>query len=468
AAGTNVGLPHGTDGNSEVGHINIGAGKVVFQDLPRIDNAITSGSFFENDKFIKAIETVKQNGSKLHLIGLVGNGEVHSSISHLFSLIKLAADRAVQPDQLLVHVFTDGRDSPPKAALDTLDQLQSELFRRKIGRIATIVGRYYAMDRDERWERTKSAYDLITKAEAKYKTKDWQAAIKEMYAQGKYDETLESIAIPEQNGGFHTVTGQDAMLFFNFRPDRAVQLTMAFEANDFSGFEREKITGLYFSGFTEYEKGYPRNVAFPPEVITESIGKVISDNGFPQLRIAESEKFPHVTYFLDGGREEIFPGEDRIEVPSPKDVATYDQKPEMSAYLVTDLLVNKIKTANYKFIVVNYANTDMVAHTGMLQETIKSVEIVDECLGRIVDAAFEKDGTVFVSADHGNAEELIDLRTGEVDTKHSINPVPFMAINKSLGPGEMSVGILADIAPTLLTHMGIEVPADMSGRNLLG
>lgn len=466
AAGTNVGLPHGTDGNSEVGHINIGAGKVVFQDLPRIDNAIANKSFFENDKLLKAIDVAKQNKSKLHIMGLVGSGEVHSSLSHLFNLLKLVADSGLESDQLLVHAFTDGRDSPPKSALDLLDQLESELVRRKVGRIASIVGRYYAMDRDERWERVEKAYKLIVNADAPV-TNDWRATLKEYYAKDKYDEVLEPFVVAASDGSKHEVTNKDAVIFINFRADRAVELTRAFEDDDFPGFQRKELKGLYFVGMTEYEKGFPHNIAFPPKDITNPLGRIISDNHLPQLRISESEKFPHVTYFLNGGREDIYPGEDRIEVPSPKDVATYDQKPEMSAYLVTDLLVNKIKTANYAFVAVNYANADMVAHTGIFDATVKGVEVIDECLGRVIEATLERDGTVVITADHGNAEELIDLRTGEIDTKHSINPVPFMIINNQLNGRELSVGILADVAPTILGVMGIQKPVEMNGRDLL-
>jgi 2,3-bisphosphoglycerate-independent phosphoglycerate mutase len=466
AAGTNVGLPHGTDGNSEVGHINIGAGKVVFQDLPRIDNAIADKSFFENAKLLKAIEVAKQNNSTLHIMGLVGSGEVHSSLSHLFSLLKLVADSDLRGDQVLIHAFTDGRDSPPKSAMDILDQIESELVRRKVGRIASIVGRYYAMDRDERWDRTEKAYNLIVKGEGK-ESKNWSEALKEFYAQDKYDEVLEPIVLPNDQGEKHQVSDNDAVIFINFRPDRAIQITKAFAGEKFDGFERQYMSGLYFVGMTEYEDGFPKNVAFPPEDITNPLGKILSDNKLPQLRIAESEKFPHVTYFIDGGNEEIYAGQDRIEVPSPKDVATYDQKPEMSAYLVTDLIVNKIASGNYAFVVTNYANADMVAHTGALEASIKAVEVLDECIGRVVESTLERDGTVLLTADHGNAEELIDLRTGEVDTKHSINPVPLMIVNKNLGPRELSVGILADIAPTVLAILGIEQPTDMTGRNLL-
>jgi 2,3-bisphosphoglycerate-independent phosphoglycerate mutase len=465
AAGTNVGLPHGVDGNSEVGHINIGAGKVVFQDLPRIDNAIKTGQFFENQKLLKAIETAKTNKSKLHIMGLLSSGEVHSSISHLFSLLKMAAEKGMQGDDVYVHVIADGRDSPPQSAMDLMDQLDSELVRRKVGRVVSIVGRYYAMDRDERWDRTEIAYKLITEGVGK-EVATWQDAIKDNYAQKKYDEVMESYTILGTDGVKHTMKDGDAVIFFNFRPDRALQITRAFEDPEFKGFQRN-LLNIYFVGFTDYEQGFPKNIAFPPEEITNPLGRIISDMKLKQLRIAESEKFPHVTYFLNGGREEIYPGEDRIEVPSPQDVATYDQKPEMSSYLVTDLLVTKIKTNEYNFIAANFANADMVAHTGNLQASIKAVEVIDECIGRIVEAANLVNATVIITADHGNAEELIDLRTGAVDTKHSINPVPLMIVQNGLTSMELSVGTLADIAPTVLGILNIEKPIDMTGRNLL-
>lgn len=467
AAGTNVGLPHGVDGNSEVGHINIGAGKVVFQDLPRIDNAIATGQFFENQKILQAMNQAKEKNSQLHIFGLIGSGEVHSSISHLFSLIKLVAQQGISKEKVLIHAITDGRDSTPKSALDLLDQVEAELARRKVGRIASVIGRYYAMDRDQRWDRTQMAYDLMVHGKGA-KVKNWEEAIKESYAKQQYDEVLTAYVIPDENGQTHEIKENDAMIFFNFRPDRAIQITKAFEEENFTGFQRDLIPGLYFVGMTDYEEGHPKNIAFPPEQITNPLGKVISDNHLTQLRIAESEKFPHVTYFLNGGHEEIYPGEDRVEIPSPKDVATYDQKPEMSAYLVTDLLVTKIKTGNYSFIVVNYANADMVAHTGVLKATIKAVEIFDECVGRVVEATKEVGGVTLISADHGNAEELIDLRTGEIDTKHSINPVPLLIISDAIKVGEeLPVGNLADIAPTILGILKLQPPLEMSGRNLL-
>ncbi len=466
AAGTNVGLPHNTDGNSEVGHINLGAGKIVYQDLPRIDNAINDGSFYENSLFLRAIEKTKQNGSTLHLMGLVGSGEVHSSLSHLFAIVKMLDEHDVDSEKVLIHAFLDGRDSPPKSAGEILDQIEAELVRHKVGRIASVIGRYYAMDRDERWDRTQKAYELITQAQGK-KVPSWHEALKDNYSKEKSDELAEAYAIPDQSGNLHKVEAHDSIVFFNFRGDRAVQLTRAFEQQDFSGFSRLRIPDVLFVGMTDYEDGFPEKIAFPPQEVDNPIGKVIADQGLRQLRIAESEKFPHVTYFFNGGREDIFKGEERVEVPSPKDVSTYDQKPEMSAHLVTDILVNKIKSKNYEFIIANYANADMVAHTGNFDATVKAIEIVDESLGRVYEACKEAGYIMVITADHGNAEELQDLRTGEIDTKHSINPVPCMFIKEGLEMKELAVGVLADVAPTILRLMGIEIPVDMEGRNLL-
>jgi len=467
AAGTNVGLPHGVDGNSEVGHMSIGAGKIIYQDLPRIDNAINNGSFFQNAKLLKAIETATTNNSYFHLVGLIGSGEVHSSINHLFALLKMAAANGLAADKVLVHAITDGRDSPPQSAANSLEQLESEFVRRKVGRVASIVGRYYAMDRDERWERTEIAYNMFINGVGQ-KSKSWQDVLQENYARQQYDETLMPAVFPDAAGNVAKISGQDAVIFFNFRPDRAVQITKAFEANDFEGFARQKVSGLYFVGMTKFEQGYPHNIAFPPELIQEPLGKVVAENNLRQLRIAESEKFPHVTYFFNGGTEAIYPGEDRIEVPSPKDVATYDQKPEMSAYILTDLLVNKISTGTYDFIFANYANADMVAHTGNLQASIQATEVLDECLARILEVVLEKDYVLMITADHGNAEELLDLRTGQIDTKHSINPVPLLIIDKHRQQNvELGVGNLADIAPTVAGLLQIPVPPDYTGRNLL-
>lgn len=466
AAGLDVGLPQGVDGNSEVGHMNIGAGKVVYQDLPRIDLAIKNETFYENPVLVRGIKQAKANKTSIHVMGLVGTGQVHASISHLFALIKMFAEQKVDADKLFIHIFTDGRDSAPRAAGDLLQQVEMHLNAKNTGRIASICGRYYAMDRDERWDRTKSAYDLIVEGKG-HQVKHWKEALEASYKADKTDEYIEPHVITENGRPIARVNSGDMVLFFNFRPDRAIQLTRAFEEQNFVGFERPQLNDIYFVGMTDYEKGYPKNAAFPPENIDYPLGRVLSEAGMRQLRIAESEKFPHVTYFLDGGNEVIYPGEDLIEVPSPKDVATYDQKPEMSAHLVTDIIVQKIEQNEYDFIAVNYANPDMVAHTGVMPATIKAMEITDEVIGRVVNKVLEKNGAVIITADHGNAEELIDLQTGNVDTKHSTNPVPLMIIQKDEIPRELSVGILADVAPTILGIMGIEKPVNMIGRNLL-
>ncbi len=466
ASGSNVGLPHGTDGNSEVGHINIGAGKVVFQDLPRIDNAIANGTFFNNEMLVKAAAQVKKKDSTFHIMGCIGGGQVHSSLNHLYSLLKFCEQNKIPKERVAVHIFTDGRDSPPKSAKTYLEEVDAEMQRQKVGHIASVIGRYYAMDRDKRWERTQKAYDLIINGEGK-KVANWSEALEDSYKQGKNDEYLEPYSIVGKDNKPTTVQDGDAVLFFNYRPDRALQLTQAFDEDDFSGWKIERRPQVFFMGMTEYAVGVPKNIAFPPEEIKNPIGKIISDNGLRQLRLSESEKFPHVTYFFNGGNQEIYPGEDRIEVPSPKDVATYDKKPEMSAKKVVDVLLKKIDDGYYDFYVLNFANSDMVAHTGVLDASIKAMEIEDELIGVVVDKVLSKEGVVFITADHGNAEEMINLQTGDVDTKHSTNPVPFMAIQRGLDNRELSIGILADVAPTILASMGIQKPIEMTGRNLL-
>lgn len=464
ASGLNVGLPHGVDGNSEVGHMNLGAGKVVFQELPRIDNAINTGSFFKNQLLIDALN--KSHDNKVHIMGLVGTGQVHSSYGHLVALLEMAAKVGANGDNVFVHVFTDGRDSPPQSAKKLLDRLETEMKRLNVGRIASLVGRYYAMDRDERWERTKIAYDMIVEGKGKM-VKNWQEAIDDSYKQKKFDEYLEAYVIARGGDALAKVGPGDAVIFSNYRADRAVEITRAFEDENFPGWPREIVKDMLFVGLSNYEKGFPLKPAFPPERITSPIGKVFSENGLRQLRIAESEKFPHVTYFVNGGNQVQYPGEDRIEVPSPKDVATYDQKPEMSSYLVTDILLKKLETGIYDVAMLNYANPDMVGHTGILDATIKGMEVLDECIGKLTEFLIPRGGALILTADHGNAEELIDLQTGNVDTKHSTNPVPLIIAKQGLEARELSFGILADVAPTVLGLLGIPKPAEMTGRNLL-
>lgn len=466
ASGSAVGLPHGTQGNSEVGHINIGAGKVVYQELPRIDTAITNKTFYQNEVLLRAISFAAKNNGKVHVMGIVSTGRVHGSLEHLFALVKTCKDQFLQPDQLLIHAFTDGRDTSPRSSKTYIEELQAEMERQKIGRFASICGRYYAMDRDERWDRTQLAYDLISKGVGE-KTTNIYDAVDKSYARGETDEFIKPFVITDQTGTpIGTVNSGDSIIFSNFRPDRAIQLTKAFVLPNFNGFARQFIPNIEFVGMSEYEKNLPIDIAFPPEDISMPIGRVISDQGMRQLRIAESEKFPHVTYFINGGREEKFPGEDRIEIPSPR-VATYDLKPEMSAYEVTDELLKRIKMDIYDFIIMNYANGDMVSHTGSVEASVKAVEILDECVGKVISTAAGKGGAVVITADHGNVEELINLHTGEIDTEHSTNPVPFIFVTERVNPRELQFGILADIAPTILAALEIPKPSAMTGRNLL-
>lgn len=468
ASGSAVGLPSGTNGNSEVGHMNIGAGRVVYQELPRIDRSIENKTFFQSQNLKEATNHVKKTNGDIHLIGLVSRGQVHSALEHAFACIELCRKEGVRKDQLFVHAFTDGRDTPPKSAAIYIEEVEAECQRQKVGRIASIVGRFYAMDRDERWDRTKLAYDLLTSGIGK-PFRSWKEAVDEAYSVNETDEYIEPrVIVDKEAKPLTTIKDGDSVIFFNYRPDRAIQITKVFVQENFTKWQRKKkIENLVFVGMNEYEEGLPELAAFPPEDISLPIGRIISEAGMRQLRISESEKFPHVTYFINGGNEAPYKGEDRIEIPSPRDIATYDQKPEMSAYEVTKILSEKIRTDEYDFIVVNYANSDMVAHTGVMEAAIKANEIVDECVGKVVETTFMMDGAVIITADHGNSEELINLQTGKVDTEHSTNPVPFIFLARNAKPRELSLGILADIAPTTLSVLGIKKPSSMTGRNLL-
>ncbi len=467
AAGLYVGLPEGNDGNSEVGHMTMGAGKIILQDLPRIDNSIKNGSFFQNPLLRAAVDHAKKHRSNMHFMGLVGDGKVHASVDHLLALIKMAAESRMDPDKVLIHAFTDGRDSSIDAAKEVLEKIEAFTFQKRCGRLASIVGRAYAMDRNKNWDRTKKAYDMLT-AGIGFRTYDWRQALEASYKKKVFDEYIEPTLILEKGQTIPSVVGpNDAVIFFNFRPDRAQQITRAFEDDSFPGWTREIINNLYFVGFTDYKRGFPKQKAFPPETITNPLGRVISDAGLSQLRIAESEKFPHVTYFFNGGNGAVFPNEKWIEVPSPKDVATFDQKPEMSMEWITDVLIEKLNTKEFDFFLINFAGPDMVAHTGVIPATIRAMQVCDLCVGRIVEAALALDGSVVITADHGNAEEMLDLQTGEPDTKHSVNQVPVMVIKKDLPALELPVGSLADVAPTILGLMGVPIPPEMTGRDLL-
>ncbi|MGJ7045110.1 2,3-bisphosphoglycerate-independent phosphoglycerate mutase [Thermoanaerobacterium thermosulfurigenes] len=463
-SGLAVGLPEGQMGNSEVGHLNIGAGRIVYQELTRISKEIKEGAFFKKQEFLDAIQNVKKNGSKLHLFGLLSDGGVHSHITHLFALMKLAKDEGL--DEVYVHAFLDGRDVPPACAKEYIKAFEDEANRLGIGKIATISGRYYAMDRDKRWERTKKAYDAIALGKGVFANSP-EEAIDIAYSKDQTDEFVEPTVILDGGKPTATVDANDSIIFFNFRPDRARQITRAFIDEVFNFFDREKgYIPVYFVSMTQYDITFENiHVAYKPENLKNTLGEYLSDKGIKQLRIAETEKYAHVTFFFNGGVEEPNKGEDRILIPSPK-VATYDLKPEMSAYEVTDTVVEKIKSKQYGFILLNFANPDMVGHTGVFSAAVKAIEVIDECVGRIVTACQEVGGTILITADHGNSEQMIDPVTKEPQTAHTTNPVPFIVI----GEGDVTLrndGILADIAPTVLDILGLPKPQEMTGTSLI-
>ncbi len=454
AGGTAVGLPPGQMGNSEVGHINIGAGRVVFQDSMRILKAIDDGSFFDNDVLKKAMERAR--GSALHLMGLIGPGGVHAMPRHLYALLEMAKREGVK--NVYVHCFTDGRDTPPESAAGHIRELEKKIREIGTGKIASITGRYYAMDRDNRWERTKMAYEMLTEGKGR-NAESAEDAINRAYKAGETDEFIKPTVI----GGRRMENG-DVIIFFNFRPDRARQLTMAFVDETFDRFPRKKVD-VHFVTMTRYMDGLDVEIAFDKVPLTNTFGEVISGRGLKQLRIAETEKYAHVTFFFSGGREEPFDGEDRCLIPSPK-VATYDLKPEMSAYELTDELVKRINSGKYDVIVVNYANLDMVGHTGVWEAAVRAAEAVDECIGMVVEAVKHQGGKAIITADHGNAEEMME--DGHPKTAHTTNPVPFILIGEG-GKEDIKLerGNLGDIAPTMLDLLGVEKPDEMTGKSLI-
>lgn len=465
ASGSAVGLPHGTPGNSEVGHLNMGAGQVVYQELPRIDRAITDMSFYQNSALLQAINHVKAANSKLHLMGLASAGNIHSSIEHLFALIYLCQQNNLDQNQVLIHCFTDGRDTPPKSAHIYIDQIIGECSRRRIGKIASISGRYFAMDRNNKWDRTQKVYDLLTVGKGN-RASDPISAINDAYQNNQTDEFIEPTIIPVNNE-LPIIKNNDSVIFFNYRSDRSRQLTQAFALPNFNAFRREVVPqNLLFVTLTEYEKGLPVLSAFSPQEIPMPMGRILAERNMRQLRISETEKYPHVTYFFNGGRETPYPGEDRILVPSPL-VSTYDLKPEMSAFEITKVVLSKIKERIYDFILINYANPDMVGHTGNIPAAVKAVETVDTCVGEVIKNVLPLGGVVIVTADHGNCETMINFQTGEPDTNHTTNRVPFIFVSERPQRRELAIGILADIVPTLLSIMGIEKHASITGRDLL-
>ena len=464
ASGLDVGLPDGQMGNSEVGHTNIGAGRIVYQELTRITKAIQDGDFFENPALMSAINQCKWFDSTLHIFGLLSDGGVHSHIDHMFALLELARRNGLR--KVCFHCFMDGRDTPPQSGIEYIDRLQAKIDAVEVGCIATVSGRYYAMDRDNRWDRVEKAYKALVAGEGNT-AESATAGIQASYDEDVTDEFVVPFVVTKDGAATATIKENDSVVFFNFRPDRARELTRTFCDDSFDGFERGDRVKTTFVCFTEYDATIENKmVAFVKESITNTFGQFLADNGLKQARIAETEKYAHVTFFFNGGVEEPNEGEDRILVKSPK-VATYDLKPEMSAYEVCDKLVGAIKSENYDVIVINFANPDMVGHTGVQEAAIKAVEAVDECVGKAVEALKEVDGQMFICADHGNAEQLIDEETGEPFTAHTTNPVPFILVNADPAYKLREGGCLADIAPTLIELMGMQQPAEMTGKSLL-
>ncbi|HBI05196.1 MAG TPA: 2,3-bisphosphoglycerate-independent phosphoglycerate mutase [Paenibacillaceae bacterium] len=462
ASGMSVGLPDGQMGNSEVGHLNLGAGRIVYQELTRVTKEIQEGTFFENETFLAAIAHAKKHNSALHLYGLVSDGGVHSHIQHLFALLKLAKMQSF--DRVYVHAFLDGRDVAPDSAVQYIQQLQDKIVELGIGKIATVQGRYYAMDRDKRWERTEKSYRAMVYGDGPRYT-DPVHAVKESYEKSIFDEfVMPTVIVQEDGTPVAQIQDQDSIIFFNFRPDRAIQLSQVFTNEEFKGFDRgeKRPKDLFYVCLTKFSESVDGYVAYKPTNLDNTLGEVLANNNMKQLRIAETEKYPHVTFFFSGGREAEFPGETRILINSPK-VATYDLQPEMSIYEVTDAVIGEVEKDNFDAIILNYANCDMVGHTGMMEPTIRAVEAVDECIGRVVDAITAKGGVALITADHGNADDMITAQ-GNPITSHSTNPVPFILTMEGVTLREG--GVLADLSPTILKILGIEQPKEMTGTPL--
>ena len=461
ADGEHVGLPEGQMGNSEVGHLNLGAGRVVYQELTRINKAIREGEFFKNPEFLKAIEHVKKNNSSLHFMGLVSPGGVHSSMEHLYALIDLAKKHDLR--DVYVHAFLDGRDTPPRSALGFVSEVEKKLKSLDFSSIATVSGRYYAMDRDQRWDRVEKAYNCLLFGEGK-SAKTAEEAIQNSYNSDTNDEFILPTLIGDEKS---RLKDNDAIIFFNFRPDRARQLTRSINDPNFEGFARKKvIQNTYFICMTQYDETFNLPIAFKPTSMKEILGEVLDEHGVKQFRTAETEKYAHVTFFFNGGVEKAFSSETRVLVSSPK-VATYDLKPEMSAYEVVEKVVEAVKSKKYGFILVNFANPDMVGHTGMLGAAVKAVETIDNCLKKIVDAVKETDTTMLLTADHGNAECMEDPTTHKPFTAHTNNEVPLILINYDKKVSLKETGALCDVAPTVLDILDIQKPSEMTGNSLI-
>ena len=464
ASGMAVGLPDGQMGNSEVGHLNMGAGRIVYQELTRITKEIQDGTFFENKALLDAVENCKKNDSALHLFGLLSDGGVHSHNTHLYGLLELAKRNGLE--KVYVHCFLDGRDTPPASGKEFAEQLEEEMKKIGVGEIASVCGRYYAMDRDNNYDRVELAYNALTKGIGE-KASSGPAGIQASYDKDETDEFVKPTIVEKDGKPVALIQDKDSVIFFNFRPDRAREITRAFCDDDFNGFERKRLDTTFVC-FSNYDPTIPnKEVAFEKISITNTFGEFLADHNMTQARIAETEKYAHVTFFFNGGVEEPNKGEERILVNSPKDVATYDLKPEMSAYQVCDKLVEAIKSGKYDVIIINFANPDMVGHTGVEKAAIQAVEAVDECVGKAVAAIKEVDGTMFICADHGNAEQLVDYETGAPFTAHTTNPVPFILVNYDSAYTLREGGCLADIVPTLIEIMGMEQPKEMTGKSLL-
>lgn len=464
ASGMAVGLPDGQMGNSEVGHLNMGAGRIVYQELTRITKEIQDGTFFENPALLKAVENCKKNDSAFHMFGLLSDGGVHSHNTHLYGLLELARKNGLE--KVYVHCFLDGRDTPPASGKGYAQELEAKMAELGTGKIASVMGRYYAMDRDNNYDRVKLAYDALTKGEG-LTAESGPAGIQASYDREETDEFVKPTVVTENGAPVATIKDGDSVVFFNFRPDRAREITRAFCDDDFKGFEREKRLQLTYVCFSDYDPTIPnKDVAFHKIAVTNTFGEWLAANQMTQARIAETEKYAHVTFFFNGGVEEPNQGEDRILVNSPK-VATYDLKPEMSAYEVCDKLTEAIRSGKYDVVIINFANPDMVGHTGVEAAAIQAVEAVDKCVGKAVEAVKDVDGVLFICADHGNAEQLVDYETGAPFTAHTTNQVPFILVNYDPAYTLREDGCLADIVPTLIQIMGKEQPKEMTGKSLL-
>ncbi len=460
-SGLNVGLPEGQMGNSEVGHTNIGAGRIVYQELTRITKDIEDGDFFSIKEFSEAIENCKKNNSNLHIMGLLSDGGVHSHVRHLYALLELAKRKDFE--NVYIHCFLDGRDTPPASGESYVIKLEEKIKEKGVGKIATISGRFYAMDRDKRWERIKKAYDALVNGIGE-KATSAVSAVESSYQKEIFDEFVVPTVIYNGDEPVAKIQDKDSVIFFNFRPDRAREITRTLVDKDFNEFETKKLN-LYFVCFTKYDETLPNvNIAFKPTVLNNTFGEYISKCGLTQLRIAETEKYAHVTFFFNGGEEKQYKGEDRILVPSPK-VETYDLKPEMSAYEVTQKVIEAIESKKYDCIILNYANPDMVGHTGNFEAAVKAIDTIDECVGKVIEALEKENGVAIITADHGNAEQMIDYKTGEPHTAHTTNPVPLILYG--VEGVKLKEGKLADLAPTMLEIMGLEKPKEMTGESLI-